>query len=151
MPIKLQNCLFLIGLSFVGQMLYIIIGLLTLFHFDISGDTHYLIWKNLFFIAIIFSIINLCDKKIAQYIYTKSAKHLPRLRWYSMFISGIVIVHQCIKMDGAHYLMAVIGSCIVAALCYPKRPWKKRLTSACFFSILLCFCYICEYTSFKDF
>ncbi len=145
MPIKLQNCLFLIGSSFVGQTLYLFLGLLILSHFDISGELHYLVWYSFFPIALLLSAINLCSNKVAQYIYTRSKKYLPRLQWYSMFFAWAVLVDKYLKIQGFGVFTAVSVSCIVGALCNKKRTWEHRFTSIFLFAILLFYSYLIEY------
>ncbi len=151
MHIKLQNFLFLIGASYIAQLLFISTLAFILYLFNAKDWIYDLIYDSIPLIALILGIINLCNIKVAKYIYIKSIIHLPRLQWYSMFIAYVVICQHLIKMDGTIYLMAVELSCIIAALCYPKRTWGKRFTSAFIFIILLWFTYLCEYPSFNKF
>ncbi len=151
MPIKLQNCLFLIGSSFVGQLAFVYIGFFVLLHLSIKEWILDLIFDTFLPIGIILSIINLCNNKVTQYIYTRSKKYLPRLQWYSMFLAWIPIINEYIKINNFDVMTAAAASCTIASLCYPNRTWKKRLKSTLFFAFLLFFCYLCEYTSFKDF
>ncbi len=151
MPIKLQNCLFLIGSSFVGQILFIFIGLFILLPLNVKEWIFYLILDNIFPITLLLSAINLCSNKVAQYIYTRSKKYLPRLQWYSMFFAWAVLVDKYLKIQDFGIFTAISISCIVGALCNKKRTWEHRFTSVFLFAILLFLSYLIEYTSFKDF
>ncbi len=142
MHIKLQNFLFLVGASFIFKLLYIFLVLPLSVQYGMSDELFFFLMKSFLPVFTLLGLINLCSDKVAQYIYTKTTKHLPRLQWYSMFLSWIPIVQYNTKDIGT--FTAMFSSCIVAALCYPKRRWKKRFLSAFIFSIFLFFFYLCE-------
>ncbi len=141
MPIKIQNFLFLLGASYVVAIVCLLIcsfcvavfnwdeGILTAILFGIPN------------IAIAVGLINFCNGKLARYIYDKSTKYVPRLRWYSMFFAWLEVFAVFLFLMGwfsfLSLLNALLISCIVGALCFPKRSWEKRIISAVVFLAIL--------------
>ncbi len=156
MPIKNQNFLFLLGASDFLFLLFIPVitigGLLK----DVYGlPPSRLSPFDITFFFFVIGIVNLCSDKVAHYIYNKSQEYLPRLRWYSLFFGWItvfrIILHLSNKLAPFDLFNAALISCIVGALCYPNRTWKKRLFSAFIFLMgLILFNYVTIYHAIKS-
>lgn len=147
MKIKFQNFFSLLGISLVGQLLFILfVFAFYLFCFceitPLSSEIIDFVFNSFPYIAIIIGIINFFSTAIAQYIYNKSKTHLPRLQWYSMFFGWAIIADKII--DKFNHIDASIASCIIAALCFPDKTWKQRIYSALKFLLLLCMVYLFE-------
>ncbi len=143
MKIRVQNFLFLLGAAYILRWLFLLFTLI--FYvlrntIPINDKIIDLIISGFPVMAITLGIINFFNMKFAQYIYDGAKSHFPRLQWYGMFFSWVIVAEKYIRNIDS--LIAVIASCIVAALCYPNRTWGQRIKSALIFVVLLLMLYM---------
>lgn len=143
MKIKFQNFLFLLGAAYIVRWLFLLSTLVCyMFRNVVPISDKFIdnIISSFPVIAISLGVINFLNTKFAQYIYDGAKLHFPRLQWYGMFFSWVIVAEKyIINFDS---LSAVVASCIVAAVCYPNRTWKQRFYSALKFVFLLFILYL---------
>lgn len=152
MNIKLQNVLFVLGVTFVIQLLYMLLMFIIFLlnnNLAVNNEELFLfVLDNVLFVSIALGAINLFSNRLSLYIYEKSIKKIPNLRWYCMFFSWTVIIQKFIPEFEIFY--AVLISCIVGALCYPDRTWKQRVRYSLIFVAILLMYFLGGFTDFEN-
>lgn len=126
MKIRIQNFLFILGSSIFVFVLSIMLS-------DLLGrfDSYWFVIRNYCLLVSVFGAGILLSERVSQYIYQKSTRYIPRLRWYSMFM-GVVILFRSF-FSHAYLVFGLLASCFIAAFCNTKETRKNRIISCILF------------------